>query len=103
MKSGGLRPGWRSHGIGHRCGRDVRTPAIFAKNIDKFQISLTVVKGSPIRTQQELAMRKKGDRKKLKIARRLRRQTTVTWQWIADRLQMGAAGHVAGLCYDKKS
>ena len=43
----------------------------------------------------QLAARRKGDREKLKIARRLRRETTMTLDWIAERLNMGAAGYAA--------
>ena len=43
----------------------------------------------------ELERRRKGDREKLKIARRLRRETTMTLNWIAQRLKMGASGYLA--------
>jgi hypothetical protein len=36
-----------------------------------------------------------GDREKLKIARRLRKETTMTLDWIAQRLNMRAAGYAA--------
>jgi hypothetical protein len=38
-----------------------------------------------------------GDAQKLKPARRLRPETTMTLQWIASRLHMGAAGSLANL------
>jgi len=44
---------------------------------------------------QELARRRKGDRQKVKLARRLRSETTMTLRWIAERLHMGTAGHLA--------
>src|SRR3982074_921393 len=43
----------------------------------------------------DLARRRKGDKHKRKIALRLRRETTMTWEWIAQRLEMGAAGYAA--------
>ncbi len=43
----------------------------------------------------ELAARRKGDREKVRIARRLRSETTMTLDWIAQRLNMGAAGYAA--------
>jgi hypothetical protein len=43
----------------------------------------------------ELERRRKADGEKLKIARRLRAETTMTWGWIADRLAMGTVGYVA--------
>ena len=44
---------------------------------------------------EDLARRRKGDKQKRKIALRLRRETTMTWEWIAQRLKMGAAGYAA--------
>ena len=48
-------------------------------------------------TAAELARRRKGDAQKLKIARRLRQETTMTLAWIAKKLNMGAAGSLANL------
>ena len=45
--------------------------------------------------EADLALRRKGDREKLKIALRLRRETTMTLKWIAQRLQMGTWTNVA--------
>ncbi len=47
--------------------------------------------------ETELARRRKGDAQKLKMARRLRQETTMTLTWIARRLRMGAAGSLANL------
>jgi len=44
---------------------------------------------------RELKRRKKGDRGKVQMARRLRKETTMSWQWIAACLAMGAAGYAA--------
>jgi hypothetical protein len=49
----------------------------------------------------ELERRRKGDPAKLKIARRLRNETTMTLDWIAQRLRMGSAGHLSHLLYRK--
>lgn len=43
----------------------------------------------------EVGRRRKGDGEKVKIARRLREETTMTLSWIAQRLKMGASGYVA--------
>ncbi len=48
-------------------------------------------------TEQDLLGRRKGDPQKVRIAARLRRETTMTLEWIANRLHMGAATHVATL------
>ncbi len=37
----------------------------------------------------ELKERPKGDKKKARMAARLRTETTMSWQWIAKRLEMG--------------
>jgi hypothetical protein len=39
--------------------------------------------------EQELKRRRKGDGKKAAMAARLRTETTMTWEWIAQRLSMG--------------
>ena len=46
---------------------------------------------------QELQGRRKSDPQKVRIAARLRRETTMTLEWIAERLCMGATTHVACL------
>ena len=48
-------------------------------------------------TVTELAQRRKGDAQKLKLARRLRQETTMTLNWIAQRLSMGTAGSLGNL------
>jgi REP-associated tyrosine transposase len=39
--------------------------------------------------EEELKRRRKGDGKKAGLAARLRRETALTWEWIARRLTMG--------------
>jgi hypothetical protein len=43
----------------------------------------------------ELERPRKADGEKLKIARGLRADMTMTWGWIAERLAMGTPGYVA--------
>ncbi len=43
--------------------------------------------------------RRKGDPEKVAIARRLRAETTVTLEWVADRLRMGTKTYLAHLLY----
>ena len=52
--------------------------------------------------EQSLAARRKGDAEKVAIAQRLRRETTMTLAWIAERLQMGMKTHLAHLLYWKR-
>jgi REP element-mobilizing transposase RayT len=47
----------------------------------------------------DLPRRRKGDPKKLKMALRLRRETTMTLSWIAQRLHMGTKTHLSHLIY----
>jgi hypothetical protein len=49
--------------------------------------------------ESELGRRPKGDVKKVRMAMRLRRETTMTLQWIAQRLQMGTKTHLVHLLY----
>jgi putative transposase len=53
-------------------------------------------------TEQDLEARRKGDPGKVRIARQLRCQTTVTLKWIAQRLRMGTWTHVANRLYHVK-
>jgi len=52
--------------------------------------------------EQQLAQKLKGDREKIKMAERLRCETTMTLAWIAERLRMGTKTHLAHLLYWKK-
>jgi len=50
--------------------------------------------------EKDLELRRKGDKVKVALARRLRRETTLGWRWIAKRLQMGhwrSAANIVGL------
>lgn len=49
--------------------------------------------------ESELTRRRKGDPAKIAVALRLRAETTVTLQWIADRLHMGTKTHLSHLLY----
>ena len=55
-----------------------------------------------VRTDTCMAGRPKGDARKVRLAERLRRETTMTLAWIGDRLYMGAPGHVSCLLYRKE-
>ena len=47
--------------------------------------------------EADLGRRRKGDPGKVRIARRLRAETTMTLAWIARRRQMGVWTHVSNL------
>jgi putative transposase len=49
--------------------------------------------------EEDLAARRKGDREKLKLALRLRSETTASVKWIASRLHMGTWTHLNHLLY----
>ena len=49
--------------------------------------------------ERELVKHRKGDPKKVKIALRLRRETTMTLEWTANRLCMGTKTHLSHLLY----
>jgi REP element-mobilizing transposase RayT len=50
-------------------------------------------------TLQDLRGRRKSDPQKVRIATRLRAETTMTLEWIAEHLYMGAPTHVASLLH----
>ncbi len=52
--------------------------------------------------EKELSERRKGDKGKVKLARQLRADTTMTLRWIADRLQMGSWTYVSNLLREKQ-
>jgi len=45
---------------------------------------------------------RKGDRVKVKLAQRLRRETTMSLKWIAQHLQMGSWTYVSNLLHEKR-
>jgi len=49
--------------------------------------------------QEELGSRRKGDEEKVRIALRLRKETTMTLSWIAQRLEMGTKTHLSHLLF----
>jgi hypothetical protein len=49
--------------------------------------------------EKDLALRRKGNSEKVRVARLLRQHTTMTAGWIAKRLQMGVPGHLTHLLY----
>jgi putative transposase len=53
-------------------------------------------------SQEQLKQRRKGDPRKLRMALRLRRETTMTLAWIAQRLHMGTKTHLSHLLYWQK-
>ena len=52
--------------------------------------------------EADLSRHRKGDWRKVRVARRLRQATTMTLKWVAQRLQMGAWTHVANRLYHLK-
>ena len=50
-------------------------------------------------TDKDLAVRRKGDPKKVKLAGKLRAETTMPLAWIAQRLAMGSRGYLTWLLY----
>jgi REP-associated tyrosine transposase len=53
-------------------------------------------------TEEDLKRRAKGDAHKVAMAARLRAETAVTVNWIAQRLRMGAPGYVHHLLYRRR-
>jgi hypothetical protein len=53
-------------------------------------------------TQRDLAQSAKGDKRKIRIAKLLPAQTTMTLKWIAHRLHMGVWTHLSNRLYHVK-
>jgi hypothetical protein len=53
--------------------------------------------------QAELNRRRKGDAQKMRIAERIRAQSTVTTRWLAENLKMGAVTSVSSRLYHAKA
>jgi putative transposase len=53
-------------------------------------------------TEQTLKERKKGDKEKIAMAMRLRKETVMTVAWIAARLHMGSVANVNTLLYHRR-
>jgi putative transposase len=79
---------WKKAGKSH-CGQELQESAeakaerIVAEELKRVGLA-----------EDELNQRRKGDLEKARIARRLRRETVVTLEWIANRLRMGSASMV---------
>jgi hypothetical protein len=52
--------------------------------------------------EKELSRRAKGDKRKVRLGRQLRAETTMALGWIARRLQMGTSGYVNYLLYQRQ-
>ena len=50
-------------------------------------------------SEHDLGEHAKGDAEKIRIAEMLRRESTMTLGWIAERLRMGTVGHLSHLLY----
>lgn len=53
-------------------------------------------------TENDLSDSRRGDKGKVKLARRLRGETTMTLCWIVDRLRMGSWTYVSNLLRENK-
>lgn len=76
-----------------------RGPDIHESGVAKAERILQEEMQSRSWTVPHLQARLKGDGQKIAIASRLRRETTMTLEWIARRLHMGTASHLACLLY----
>ena len=53
-------------------------------------------------SEEDLSLLRKGDAMKVEIARRLRKETTMSLKWIAGRLRMGSWTHVSNRLYNAR-
>jgi len=57
---------------------------------------------TPLWTREQSTRWRKGDKRKVRIALRLGRETTMTLKWIAEQLAMGTWANVARRLYEAK-
>ena len=112
-ETGPMRRGWKmgaedfvSHlldriegGIGenHRAEERMETEEEKAERIVTGELKRCRMK------ENDLALLRKGDPRKVAIARRLRQETTMTLKWIAERLRMGTWTYVSNLIYNDRT
>ncbi|MBU6410985.1 MAG: transposase [Verrucomicrobiota bacterium] len=53
-------------------------------------------------SEEDLRQRRKGDPRKVRLALRLRKETTMTLKWIAERLAMGSWKYLNGRLYEQR-
>ena len=53
-------------------------------------------------SEKQLQVRPKGDKEKVRLARRLQKETTMSLKWIARELKMGSWTYVSNLLGAKK-
>ena len=88
---------------GERAGQNHAGPELAESDEQK---ALRIVEGESRRhrwTREQLTGWRKGDKRKVRIALRLRRETTMALKWMAEQLAMGTWANVARRLYEAKS
>lgn len=80
--------GQEHYGEERRESRDSKAERIVEEEMRKLKVK-----------ERDLDTRCKGDLDKVRIAVRLRRETTVTFEWIAERLRMGSRSYAQNLVH----
>ena len=86
--------------LGERAGENYAGPELAESDEQK---ALTIVEQELRRrrwTREQLTRWRKGDKRKVRIALRLRRETTMTLKWIGEQLAMGTWANVARRLYE---
>ncbi len=88
--------------LGERAGENHAGPELAESDEQK---ALRIVEEELRRrrwTREQLTRWRKGDKRKVRIALRLRRETTMTLKWMAEQLAMGTWANVARRLYEAK-
>ncbi len=88
--------------LGERAGGNHAGPELAESDAQK---ALSMVEQELRRrrwTREQLTRWRKGDKRKVRIALRLRRETTMTLKWMAEQLAMGTWANVARRLYEAK-
>ena len=104
-----LRRGWHFGGEPHRkmalrALKQSRSKHLYGPEVNEAaEDSAREIIEDELRTlgwsEEDLATERKGHTEKVRIARRLRTETTMSLRWIAEKLHMGARSHLTHLLY----
>jgi putative transposase len=88
----------------HRCSREHHFATVRQETADQSGRRIIAEELNKLGwAETELLTTAKGDRRKVKIAHRIRKETTMSLKSIAEHLQMGTAGNVANCLHRAKS
>jgi len=89
--------------LGERAGENHAGPALAESEEQKARRIVEQELRRRPWTREQLTRWRKGDKRKVRIALRLRRETTMTLKWMAEQLAMGTGANVAPRLFEAKA